>query len=166
MTTPETGPTAAQVARMRAKIADGIRSRERRKLLHRRVAAGVSVVVVASLVTGGAILATLPELSRQSFVCYAGDALDADREEIGYPIDLVPPTDVSEQVTWALDLCVIARDMRGFPPPADPVVCRLDDLRFGVFPNESGLPDGELCEQLALRLPLDPIPGYVDPVDD
>jgi hypothetical protein len=163
MTTPQHEPTPMQVARMRAKIAEGIRVRERRGRVRRRVAVGVSLVAVASLVTGGVILATLPETSKSSFVCYTADDLGSEWHGISYPMDLEPPTAVSEQITWALDLCVIARDSQGLAQPADPVVCRLPDLRLGVFPNGRGRADDELCDELGLLGPRDPIPGYETP---
>ena len=163
MTTPDHGPSPAQIARMRAKIADGILERRKRTRVRRRVAVGVSLVAVASLVTGGVILATLPESSKESFVCYTADDLAATWHGISYPVDLEPPTAVSEQITWALDLCVIARDLQNIPQPAEPVVCRLPDLRLGVFPNERGRAAAELCDELGLLGPRDPIPGYEPP---
>lgn len=161
--TTDYGPSPAQIARMRAKIADGIVVRRKRTRVRRRVTVAAAAVAAASLVTGGVVLATLPDSSRSSFVCYSADDLASTWHGISYPMDLVPPTSVSEQIPWALELCVIARDIAQFPQPTDPVVCRLPDLRLGVFPNEEERTQNEVCADLGLLEPLDPIPGYENP---
>jgi len=150
---------------MRAKIAEGILAREKRLGARQRVTVGLSLVAAASLVTGGAILATLPDSAAASFVCYTADDLASTWNGISYPLDLEPPTSVSEQITWALDLCVISRDLEGIPQPADPIVCRLPDLRLGVFPNADGRTQDEVCADLGLLEPHDAIPGYENPPD-
>jgi|GEM_PF-2484229 hypothetical protein len=162
MTTPDYGPSPAQIARMRAKIADGIAARQQRDRTRRRVTVGVSIVAAASLVTGGVVLATLPKA--EHFSCYTADALDSTVHVIGYPVDVEPPTAVSEQVEWALGLCEIARDLGDIPQPAKPVVCRLPDQLLGVFPNTRGLTADALCTALGLPEPEDPVPGYEPPL--
>ena len=161
MTAHDHGPSPAQIARMRAKIADGIAARRKLARTRRRVTVGVSIVAAAALVTGGVVIATLPQA--EYFGCYTADALDATVHRISYPVDVEPPTAVSQQVRWALDLCAVARDLNEVPQPADPVVCRLPDQLLGVFPNARGLEPDELCAALGLAEPEDAVPGFEPP---
>lgn len=158
MTTPDYGPTRAQVARMRAKIADGIVVRERRARVRRRVTFAVSGVVAASLITGGVVVATLPPAS--DFSCYVADDLSSINHRISYPMDLEPPTDIPTQVRWALELCEMSFELQKVAPSENPVVCRTPDLKLGVLPNRDDLTSAELCSSLGLLLPEDPVPGY------
>ncbi|MGV3712050.1 hypothetical protein [Pseudolysinimonas sp.] len=160
-TTPDYGPSPAQIARMRAKIADGIVVRRKRTRTRRGVLIGTSILTVGALVTGAAILATLPEA--HSFSCYPADDLASMPQKVSYPLDLEPTAAVSEQVEWALELCALIRPEFQMPEPADPVVCRLPNLWLGVFPNELGRTQNEVCADLGLLEPEDTVPGFENP---
>lgn len=153
------GPTPAQVARMRRGVADKILARTRRARRQRRVVIASSAVAIVGLVTASAVVTTLPRQIQGNFSCYAADSLDATAHSISYPGDLVPPEDIAEQAAAAIELCRIAYRQNRVPVPDDPVVCRLPDLRLGVFPDEQSLGDRALCAALGLPLPQTPIPG-------
>jgi hypothetical protein len=162
MTAPDHGPSPAQVARMRAKIADGIAARRRRTRARRTVALGVGSLVAVSLVTGGMVLANLPPAA--SFSCYPADDVNAQPQNVSYPLDLDTRSAVSEQVEAAFEMCTLIRPQFGMPEPESPVACRLPDLWIGVFPNERGRSQEELCAELGLLEPEDYVPGYWNPI--
>lgn len=162
MTTPDHGPSPAQIARMRAKVADGIVRQRRRTRIRRTAAIGVGALITASLVTGGVVLANLPPAA--SFSCYRADDLEQVPRNVGYPADLDTRSEISEQVEAAFEMCEIAWPQFGIAAPENPVACRLPDLWIGVFPNELGRSQNEVCADLGLLEPQDYVPGFWSPL--
>lgn len=153
------GPSPAQIARMRRGVADRIVARARRVRRRRRLVVLSSAVAIVGLVTASAVVNTLPRQIQGTFACHVADSLDATTHSISYPLDLPPPEDVTEQVAAAVELCELAYRINRVPVPPDPAVCRLPDLKLGVFPDADGVGDAALCASLGLALPHAPIPG-------
>lgn len=153
--THDLGPSRAQIARMRGNITTLIREAQRRRRRRARVALGATAAVVAASLTAGIVASVLPdEIVAGAYVCFEADSLDATPHGMPYPVDLTPPTTTAGQVEAALLLCAIAFEREGVEAP-DPTVCRLPDLRLGVFPNLDRRDDREFCSSLGLLDPED-----------
>lgn len=161
MTDPRLGPSPAQIDRMRRNIGDLIAARRRERSRRVRTSVIVGAAAAALVVSAASIVvvAMPPEVTAGSYACFTDDDLGATTHTIGYPDDLERPQTTADQVAAAVELCAVAFHANGLEPPADPTVCRLADLRLGVFPNAARLDDEALCTSLGLAVPETPLPG-------
>lgn len=154
MSAPGLGPSPTQIARMRARIAEGVARRTRERRRRARLTMAVSAAALAALVTAGSIVvATWPrEVTAGGYLCFVADDPAATSHSIGYPTDLEPPETAPERVAAALEMCAIAYGAEGITAP-HPTVCELPDLRLAVFPNLRSVDDAEFCASLGLGIP-------------
>ena len=153
--TRDLGPSRSQVARMRGNITTLILAAQRRRRRRARLALSATAGIVAASLTVGVVIHVLPdEIVAGAYVCFTADDPRSVSHGMPYPLDLEPPQTTEDQVAAALDACAVAFAREGVSAP-DPTVCRLGDLRLGVFPNIERLDGDAFCSSVGLLQPED-----------